>query len=184
MSTQLSGSFSPVHKHEILEAWMGEAVFTVASDAKPVVATYGCCPCIALGGYDATNKMAFVVHVTNAKEIENSGERVLQTIQELAKREMERPIQIHLRGGLCRMAESEASLSAIKEWTATNGMTIASNETLLPDWESSKDEETSLRIDSRTGRVEPYVPCTVRDFFGFDGSLDTIKIAYKPRSIL
>lgn len=56
---------------EIAETLQSEASFTKATDKKPIVATYGCGPCVALGGYDTVNKIAFIVHFTFSSQLKN-----------------------------------------------------------------------------------------------------------------
>jgi len=140
---------------EIAEVLQSEAGFTIATDEKPILATYGCNPCVALGGYDATNKTAFVVHFSHAGEVRECGWMLLYNISKLAKEKIETPIQLHLRGGV--KGRSEAIIKEIKIWMREREdlpMEIASQEVLL----SGMDYGKSLSIDSRTGEVSEYEP--------------------------
>lgn len=140
---------------EIAETLQAEASFTIATDKKPILATYGCGPCVALGGYDATNKIAFIVHFSNAREVRESGSLIFYNITKLVKKEIATPIQLHLRGGI--EGRSEPIVEAIKNWMKQKKdlpMEIASEEILLRDMGNSK----SLSIDSRTGEVSEYNP--------------------------
>ncbi len=138
--------------NEITEIFMSEAGFTSSTDKKPILATYGCGPCVALAGYDSTNKAAFLTHFTTLDEVTNSGPLILQTIRELAKEKIQAPIQLHLRGG--SEFSSEKLIDSIKKWVNSSKdlpMQIASEKTL-------SNEPESLSIDSRTGEVSEYDP--------------------------
>lgn len=140
---------------EIAEVLQAQVGFTIATDKKPVLATWGCSPCVALAGYDASNKIAFLVHFSSAHEVRKSGELIFANIIKLAKEKIESPIQLHLRGGIKGL--SEAIIGAIKIWMEKSKvftMEIASQEILL----SGKGRGKSLAIDSRTGAVSEYNP--------------------------
>lgn len=77
---------------EIAETLLSEASFTIATDKKTTVATYGCLSCVALGGYDATNKIAFIVHFCNVEEVSEAVELILSNISKLAEEKIEKPI--------------------------------------------------------------------------------------------
>lgn len=142
-----------ISEGEIAEILQSEAGFTLFTDRKPILATYGCGPCIALAGFDPTNKMAFVAHFPTSKTVRKSGYLIFDGISRLARQKIETPIQLHLRGGV-KGGESEATIDAIKEWTRQRKdlpMKIASEDTL-------KSEIKSLSIDSRDGTVSEYDP--------------------------
>lgn len=142
---------------EIAETLQSEVSFTIATDKKPIVATYGCGPCVAVGGYDRTNKIAFVVHFSNAREVTECGGMIFWNISKLAKEKFENPIQIHLRGGTLG-EHSKATIEAIKKWMTWREdmpMEIASEDIL--DNGMCFDGK-SLSIDSRTGSVSEYDP--------------------------
>lgn len=147
-STRLNGE-------EIAEVFLSQAGFTTGTDKKPVLATYGCGPCVSLGGYDATNKIAFVVHLTNEEELIKSGKMIYKNISKLIKEKIETPIQLHLRGGI--VGESEDIIESIMTWMTQSEdlpMEIASQKTLL----DGLGDPESLAIDSRTGEVYEYDP--------------------------
>jgi hypothetical protein len=159
------------------------------TDKKPVVATYGAGPCVALGGYDATNKIAFVVHFSNAEEVRKSGGLIFYNISKLAKEKIEKPIQLHLRGGI--EGQSEATVEAIKLWMNQRDnlpMEIAS-EDILDSGMCFGGK--SLSIDSRTGAVSEYDPMANpqhRAMSELDATLammsafmPRIKLAYSPQ---
>lgn len=174
--------------NKIAEALLSEAAFTVASDQKPIVATYGCGPCVAVGGYDPTNKIAFVVHFALAEEVRKSGGLVFYNISKLVKEPITTPIQLHLRGGI--EGQSEATIEAIKIWKRQRSdlpMEIVSEDILESDFGSK-----SLSIDSRTGKVSEYHPLanpkhremSALDSMGImsQGLWDPkIKLAYSPK---
>lgn len=141
---------------EIAETLQAEASFTIATDKKPIVATYGCGPCVALGGYDPTNKIAFVVHFSNAGEVKEAGGMIFYNIAKLVKEKITSPIELHLRGGI--EGQSENIIKAIKLWMNQREdlpMKIAS-EDILGSGRLSGGR--SLSIDSRNGTVSEYDP--------------------------
>jgi hypothetical protein len=148
-------AFVQLNGDEIAEVLQSQAGFTIATDQKPIVATYGCGPCVAVGGYEATNKMAFVVHFASAREVEKCGGVIFYNISKLVKEKFERPIQIHLRGGT--EGSSEETIETIKKWTTWRKdipMEIASEDILGRGFGFGR----SLAIDSRTGSVSEYDP--------------------------
>lgn len=172
---------------EIAEVLQAEAGFTIASDKKPILATYGCGHCVALGGYDPTNKIAFVVHFSNAYELIKFGGLIFYNIAKLVKEKITTPIQLHLRGGI--EGVSEPIIEAIKSWMTFRKdlpMEIASKD-ILSNIEFTK----SLSIDSRTGLVSDYDPKTNSKSRGMSAlditsaimsSYDpNIKLAYTPK---
>ena len=181
-SKQLNGD-------EIAEALQAEAAFTIATDKKPIVASYGAGPCVIAGGYDATNKTAFIVHFSNAEEVKKFGCGLISyNISKLANKKIEKPIQLHLRGGI--EGESEATVKAIKFWMKQRSdlpMEIASEDILA---KGMSFEAKSLSIDSRNGEVAEYDPMANprhRDMTPSDilfaigsGFVPCIKLAYSP----
>ncbi len=166
---------------EIAEALQAEAAFTIATDKKPIVATYGAGPCVALGGYDATNKIAFVVHFSNAGEVRKSGGLIFYNIAKLAKEKIEKPIQLHLRGGI--EGQSEATVEAIKLWMKQRDdlpMEIAS-EDILDSGMSFGGK--SLSIDSRNGEVAEYDPMANPSSRGMSelDAMSAMMSAFEPR---
>ena len=161
----------------ISATFMGEAAFTLATDKKPVVATFGCGPCVALGGFDNVNKMAFVVHFSCAEEVENFGKTLTETISKLAKEKIQ--LQLHLRGGWSGL--SEKTIKAIREWSLLNGASIISEEILSP---VDEFDSKSLFIDSRNGKIGEYYDKKSHSALFikfFDGTLGKdIHIVYSP----
>jgi len=174
---------------KIAEALQSELAVTQADDARPIVATYGCGSCVAVGGYDSTNKIAFVVHFANAVEVRKSGGLIFYNISKLVKDPISTPIQLHLRGG--HEGQSEATIEAIKIWMRQREdlpMKIASEDILTSGMKMGK----SLSIDSRTGEVSEYSPLAnakCRDFSEPDvvrammsAFEPTITLAYSPHN--
>lgn len=172
---------------KIAEALQSELAITIAGDARPIVATYACVSCVAVGGYDPTNKIAFVVHFATADEVRKCGGLVFYNISKLAKTPISSPIQLHLRGG--EQGSSEATVEAIKLWMGLRRqefpMEIASEDILT----SGMDK--SLLIDSRTGEVSEYNPMlndkrrsfSSLDFYRMMSSayIPNITLAYSPK---
>ncbi|CDZ81598.1 hypothetical protein BN1013_02134 [Candidatus Rubidus massiliensis] len=154
--SQISTSRRKFSGEEIAETLQKEASFTIATDKKPIVATFGCASCVALGGYDATNKIAFIVHFYNAVEVTESSGLIFSNIEKLVKEKITAPIQLHLRGGIKGM--SEPIIEAIKNWMWQREdlpMEIASEDIL------GSFDGKSLSIDSRTGEVSDYNPMDI-----------------------
>lgn len=177
-----------LNDEEIAETLQAEASFTIATDKKPVVATYGCGPCVALGGYDSTNKIAFIVHFSDAEEVKKSSGLIFYNIAKLVKEKITTPIQLHLRGGF--EGSSEPIIEAIKIWMKQREdlpMEIASEDILC----SYKGSAKSLSIDSRTGKVSEYNPMKnpksreISDSYVMSTLLNVfepkIRLAYSPK---
>jgi hypothetical protein len=169
---------------KIAEALQSELAITTADDARPIVATYGCGPCVAVGGYDPTNKIAFVVHFANAGEVRKSGGLIFYNISKLVKTPISSPIQLHLRGG--HEGQSEATVEAIKLWMRQRRedlpMEIASEDILT----SGMGMGESLSIDSRTGEVSEYSPMSNakrRDFSELN-AMRVMMSAFEPKITL
>lgn len=157
-------------RDEVAEILMAEVGFTTATDEKPMIATYGCGPCVALGGYDPTNKIAFLAHFSSEREAEQCGELILSSISKLAAKKIIYPIQLHLRGGMA--GRSEATIRAIEVWAKQSKgfpMEIASQEMTQLTQEDmaylmanfNKERRPlgqSLLIDARNGKIRPYDP--------------------------
>ena len=150
----------------------------MSTDEKPMVATYGCGPCIALGGYDPTNKMAFVVHFASRREVLSGGGQLFYRISQMARKKIIEPIQLHLRGG--ESGYSESIIAAIRVWMKRRDdlpMKIVSADVL------GQNTIRSLPIDSRDGRVSTYDPLENphhRNKSAVD-DLRALTSAYKPR---
>lgn len=154
--------------------------FTIETDKKPIVATYGLSPCVALGGYDETNKIAFIVHFSNAGEVRKAAGLMFLNIAKLAKIKIATPIKLHLRGGI--EGQSEAIIEAIKIWMEQRPdlpMEIASQDILVS---RAHLGSKSLSIDSRNGEVSEYDPLTnpKRRSFSQSDTLFAMISAYTP----
>lgn len=137
----------------IAEAFQSEMAFTNASDPRHVLATYGCRPCVAMAGYDPTNKSAFIAHFANAAEVEENGRTLFYNISKLSRETLKTPIKLHLRGGE-EGRQSEDTIIAIKAWMKKRPdlpMTIASTDVL-----GNPRKPRSLLIDAKTGAVGEY----------------------------
>lgn len=141
------------HKNLIVEALQSEIAFTNSTDSKPIIATYGCGPCVAFGAYDETNKFAVIAHFATPDEIKENYGNIMYKMSLLAKNPIKKPIQVHLRGG--HAGVSEETIEAIKKLMKLNKnfpMEIASQNIL------HYSDAQSLLIDSRTGEVQDYDP--------------------------
>jgi hypothetical protein len=145
----------------IAECGVNEAVFTHAEDSKPIAATDSLATCVGIAGCDSERQMGFVTHIATDEEFEASKEMLIDRIKVMAKTPIEKPIEIHLRGGI--RAISEPLVAAIKKWVecgAENGcpMKIVSEVVLtkrLMD-ESGKPHSMSISLDTRTAAVSDY----------------------------
>ncbi len=144
----------------IAEALMGQMVITTAYDPKPIVATDTCGPCIAVGGYDATNEFAFVIHFTDPSELRTSGDKILSEINKHIKVQPQSPIKVYLHGGILNDADAEQTRTAIKKWLndlpistkiVSEKATQDTHECFLPNYKGQ-----SLLIDSQTGNIMEY----------------------------
>lgn len=150
----------------------GTIGITFATSQTPILATYGCGPCVALAGYSPKNKIGFLAHIQCHKEITRSGKKILQSLLQLAKHSIDEqnPLELHLRGGI----GSHETFAAIAAWIKKFShipMKIKSQKP-SPVWGdrycyvasySGNREASTLRLDTRTGLVGPYDPRSFRD---------------------
>ncbi|KAF3362062.1 hypothetical protein PHSC3_001373 [Chlamydiales bacterium STE3] len=189
VSSTFASSSKKFNGGEIAETLIAEASFTVGTDKKPIVATYGCGPCVALGGYEPTNKIAFMVHFSNAREVRESEGLIFYNITKLMKKKITSPIQLHLRGGI--KSHSEPTIEAIKIWMRLRKdlpMEIVSEDILD---KRGLFGGKSLSIDSRNGAISEYNPLDNPQTRGMRDSdamaamislfIPQIKLAYSPQ---
>jgi len=143
---------------KIVNVFQSEVAFTNASDNKPLVGTFGCAPCVAFGGYEEANKLAFVAHISKVEEVFLTCSLLFSHISQLTEKEIREPIKLYLRGGLAgSQYPSYAIIQTIKNLVQNTNvfpMEIVSEErTLLSEFTGE-----SLLIDSRTGDVRSYCP--------------------------
>ncbi len=165
--------------NKIAEALQSQFAITQEDDERPVVATYGCGPCVALGGYDPANKIAFVVHFANAEEVGESSGLIFWNIGKLIKKPItkDNPMQLHLRGGY--KGESESIIEAIKIWMRERDdlpMEVVSEDILADGTGMGK----SLSVDSRTGKISTYTPLSNTEL----DPVCALMSAYKPKITL
>lgn len=153
ISLLILGGYLQAMELGIAEALMGEVAFTTAADQNPIVATYGCSSCVAVGGFDPTNHIAFVAHLSVPQQTQQDD--IFSKIKSLSSEPFKVSVQFHLRGGLRNIG----TVAAIRKWISyakTNyfATKIVSEE--ISNW--SKMSSGSLKIDARTGEVGNYNP--------------------------
>ncbi|GAB4226777.1 MAG: hypothetical protein Tsb0021_03020 [Chlamydiales bacterium] len=84
---------------KVREVLQSEIAFTIASDPKPILATYGCLSCVAVAGYDETNQFSFLTHLTLPAEVIDVTTKLFSHIDKLMVKKPEKPLKIYLRGG-------------------------------------------------------------------------------------
>jgi hypothetical protein len=128
-----------------------EIAFTVKTAAKTILATYGCGPCVAVGGY--SEDLTFLAHFATPEQVRGAESLIFNQIATFSKGKKAK-IQLHLRGGT---PESQ-TVEAIK-------MLIKKRPSHLPRMEIASQEpsEDSLAIDSRDGKLTGYNPLTNPD---------------------
>jgi hypothetical protein len=143
-------------KNEVAEALQSEAVFTIESDPKPILAAYRCGPCVALAGWEPKNKAGFLVHFASAGEVEQFKDVFTDHFNELITDPSTQPIQLHARGG--QKSLSEAIINAITDWVQTKdnkfSMIIASAAIL----KTGLGDSENLALDTRSGNIYSYSP--------------------------
>lgn len=146
----------------LAEISQSQAGFTCATDGKPIVATFGCGPCVALGGYDQVNHTAFVVHFAKPEEVRSDAAMITDQIKSLMHTPLtaDTPMEIHIHGGWTGL--SEDTVQEIKNWVISSDipMKIQSQNILGLSDISGTPVGRSLAIDSRTGAISEYDPTT------------------------
>lgn len=115
------------------EVFPSEIVFRTAQDSRPLLTTLGGKSCIAMGGYDPTEQMAFLAVFASIEEVYKSAKSFLQ--------KNKNPIQIYFSYRESR----QDLLKAIHKAILTN-FTFIEDAKIRP----------SLIIDARTGFVTTY----------------------------
>ena len=171
-------------KGEVAEAFVNEAVVSAPSDARPVVATYGCAPCMAVAGYNRKSHIGFIAHFSVDLIVKRTLAALLEECQQYAKSPR---WEITLIGG-------NQSLESRKIYKAI--LHILKKETsfkLQIDDRTvhSPFHATSLALDTRTGQTFPYDPkqnSLARRLDEEDASLalashleGSLSIVYEPR---
>ena len=175
-----ASSHPQLNGEEIAEALQSELAITIATDKKPIVASYGAGPCVIVGGYEAINKIAFIVHFSHEGEVRTNGHCIFYNTSKLAKERITKPLQIHLRGGV-EETTSEATVKAIRIWMTARKdipMESASEEILGNGFGGGK----SLSIDSRNGTVSEYDPLASPQYRKMDelANLAALMSTYMP----
>ncbi len=136
---------------EVVEVAMREQAVTKATDDKPVLATYGIGPCIALVGYDPVNKIGFLTHYTNATELKHSFTSLLCALNRAG---CNYGFDVRIVCNDSFSSEKEIDLLRnLVEHRNLHGMRMV-EEDLEPSGEISK----SIALDTRTGEVFSYNP--------------------------
>jgi hypothetical protein len=178
-----------INSNEVAEIFPGEFATTISTDKKPVLASYGRGESVILGGYDPTNKMAFMIQFSDMSQVQsaNANGIIFYEISKLAKKELTKPIELHLRSGCSE--QSDSMIQLIKQWTKCRKdlpMEVVSEKGPTCDDSDSEDPVVGLCIDSRTGIVSEYrpgmnlEPRKLTDIDVISILLGDIRIAYSP----
>ncbi|MBA3815368.1 MAG: hypothetical protein H0X29_02395 [Parachlamydiaceae bacterium] len=137
---------SNLHIKKIGLVKLGEAGFTSAYEKLPIIANMTHPLVVTMGGFDSTNKIAFIASFIFPKDVEFYKDFFVRTYTEMAKEPRVNPIQIHLMSGVNEISKS--TVVFIKRWLGECEipMQIVS-ECDLPNY----TEETGFTIDSRSG---------------------------------
>lgn len=177
----------------IAEAQMDEMVITHSGDAKPIVGTDGLGPCIALGGYDPNNKVAFIVHFSRPENL-SSKDLILNQIKSLLVNPVKEAVKIYIVGGFRSgplgpfgLPNSQIRLRLeLKKWIAEWNLPIEIvSDTATPTFEEMLRKGyrgKTLSIDSRNGGIGTYNP-NLNPYALPTKALDEqheIKIVYRP----
>jgi len=134
----------PKELSEIAEALDSELVVTAGSDHPPIAAS--CCTdnSFIIGGYESTNRIAFVMNCISVKQLNQYGSIAQSQIKTLAKKKINHPIQLHLRGKI--------TIEDLSKWM--------SERAFIKMVVTSIADDKGLAIDARTGEFKKYDPRT------------------------
>lgn len=76
---------------------MDEGTISSANSNKPIIATFGLGPCIALVGYEKKSKIGFISHNIPIKKLENLNGPIFETLDELKVKKEN--LEFYLVGG-------------------------------------------------------------------------------------
>lgn len=139
---------------DVVEVGMNEQAVTQATDSKPVLATFGLAPCVALVGYEPSAKVGFLTHYSASTEVAGSFPELLATLYR-ARLSHEAPTRFEVRlvGGW--KGDSDRLISELETrvmFGTSFNMQIAERDT------GYVENGRSIALDTRSGELFSYDP--------------------------
>ena len=143
---------------DFAEVFQAEFGVTRASDPKPVLATFGLGPCIAIGGYDRRSTVGFLAHFDKPKDGLDSFGAIYHILRQYVSPDTAR-FEVSLVGGQDGCSEGLlAEMKRVIKGSEVYPMDLVREET-LGSWDCNR----SLALDTRTGQVHAYNPLIKKD---------------------
>jgi len=138
----------------VVDVSMNQQAVTRATDEKPVLATFGLGPCVALVGYEPSAKVGFLTHYSAGTEVDGSFPNLLATLYRI---------------GLSHDSPTRFDVRLIGGWEGDVDKLIGELKTRVRHGTSFKmeivEEDTgyvadgrSVALDTRTGELFSYNP--------------------------
>jgi len=141
------------------EVFQSEVGFTTASDAKPIISSYGAGPCVIVGGYNLHTKTAFLAYFSHAGEVDVGATMIMERLKALVENK-EEEFLLTLKGGIVGDPISRKTMNSIANWVSSysQGKRISLKIVSIDPLKSSRGASKSLSIDTRTGAINEYDP--------------------------
>ncbi|MDP3639732.1 MAG: hypothetical protein Q8R53_00830 [Nanoarchaeota archaeon] len=138
---------------DVVDVSMNQQAVTRATDAKPVLATFGLGPCVSLVGYEPSEKVGFLTHYSASTEVNNSFPNLLATLYRIGlSHDGPTRFEVRLVGGWEREDKLIQELKTrVRHGTMFN-MEIVEEDT------GYVEEGRSVALDTRTGELFSYSP--------------------------
>ncbi len=138
---------------DVVEVSMNQQAVTRATDAKPVLATFGLGPCVALVGYEPSAKVGFLTHYSASTEVAGSFPNLLAILYRIGlSHETPTRFEVRLVGGW----EKEDGLIRELKTRVRHGTSF--NMKIVEEDTGCVDDGRSVALDTRTGELFSYNP--------------------------
>lgn len=137
----------------VVDVSMNQQAVTRATDAKPVLATFGLGPCVALVGYEPSAKVGFLTHYSASTEVAQSFPNLLATLYRIGlSHEAPTRFDVRLVGGWDNADKLIGELKTrVRHGTSFNMKILEEDTGYVADGRS-------VALDTRTGELFSYNP--------------------------
>lgn len=147
---KFSGSFD-----DVVEIVQQEFGITSAKDSKPVLATYGTGPCLAVVGYNPEDKIGFLAHLDSASS--EISPALVYNLEKISKNKKQK-YEFYIIGGQSKDQKKQVE-EIIDSLTIRNLNEAVKFELTEKDlYGGNEISSRSMALDTRTGIVYDYEP--------------------------
>jgi hypothetical protein len=145
--------FQRMEDARLQEAFPTECVI-VASQDVPAVVGYAFKHTILLGGYERENKIAFMIHLANSRELEAASESIVRVFDRFKKKPIG-VIDLHMRRGYA--GACKGIMASVERWMKMGALPVRML-TIDPIVTDPEIKGVGLKIEVATGNVSAYNP--------------------------